>query len=53
MKDENGNEKIEIRSILPVTIAIDHRALDYGDCVPFMKRLDEIFENPSIIQKWK
>ena len=53
VKDENGNEKIEIRSILPVTIAIDHRALDYGDCVPFMKRLDEIFENPSIIQKWK
>lgn len=51
--DENGNEKIEIRSVLPITIAIDHRALDYGDCVPFMERLDKIFDNPSIIQKWK
>ena len=32
--DENGNDKIEIRLILPITIAIDHRALDYGDVVP-------------------
>ena len=52
-KDENGNDKIEIRLILPITIAIDHRALDYGDVVPFMRKLDEIFDNPSIIQSWK
>ncbi|MDE5605410.1 MAG: 2-oxo acid dehydrogenase subunit E2 [Eubacterium sp.] len=51
--DENGNEKIEIRSILPITVAIDHRALDYGDCVPFFEKLDEIFDNPSVIQNWK
>ncbi len=51
--DENGNDKIEIRSILPITIAIDHRALDYGDAVPFMQRLDEIFAAPQIIQSWK
>ena len=53
VKDENGNESVEIRTIMPITIAIDHRALDYGDIVPFMKKLDEIFENPSIIQEWK
>ena len=51
--DENGNEKIEIRSILPITVAIDHRTLDYGDCVPFFEKLDEVFDNPSIIQNWK
>lgn len=51
--DENGNDKIEIRLIMPLTIAIDHRALDYGDVVPFMRKLDEIFANPSIIQEWK
>lgn len=51
--DENGNEKIESRLIMPITIAIDHRALDYGDMVPFMRRLDEIIENPSVIQEWK
>lgn len=51
--DENGNDKIEPRLVMPLTIAIDHRALDYGDVVPFMKKLDEIFADPSIIQSWK
>lgn len=51
--DENGNDKIDVRLIMPITIAIDHRALDYGDVVPFMRKLDEIFENPSVIQTWK
>lgn len=51
--DENGEEKVEIRSILPITIAIDHRALDYGDCLDFFKKLDEIFENPAVIHEWK
>lgn len=37
IKDENGCKKIEIRQVLPITVAIDHRALDYGDCVPFFK----------------
>ncbi len=51
--DENGNESIEIRSIMPLTIAFDHKALDYGDVVPFCDRLDEIFENPSVIHEWR
>lgn len=53
VKDENGDDKIETRLIMPITIAIDHRALDYGDVVPFMRKLDEIIENPSVIQDWK
>ncbi len=51
--DDNGKEKAEIRSTITITCAIDHRALDYGDCVPMLKRLNEIFKNPSIIQSWK
>ncbi|MGN1123397.1 MAG: 2-oxo acid dehydrogenase subunit E2 [Eubacterium sp.] len=51
--DENGVDRIESRLILPLTVAIDHKALDYGDIVPFFRKLDEIFENPSIIQEWK
>ena len=51
--DEFGEEKIEIRSILPITIAIDHRSLDYGDVVPCLRKFDEIFDNPSVIQNWK
>ena len=51
--DKNGNDRIEPRLVMPLTIAIDHRALDYSDVVPFMKKLDEIFADPSIIQSWK
>ena len=51
--DENGNDTIEVRSILPLTIAIDHKALDYCDVLPFMNKLDEIFGNPAVIHEWK
>ena len=37
---------------MPLTIAFDHRALDLGDVVPFMKKLDEIFANPEMIKEW-
>lgn len=53
VKDANGNKKIEIRQIMPITVAIDHRALDYGDCKPFYEKLDEIFSHPEVILKWR
>lgn len=37
---------------MPMTIAFDHRAIDYSDIVPFMEKLDKIFENPEIIKEW-
>lgn len=51
--NSEGNDEIAIRMILPITIAIDHRALDYGDVVPFMRKLDEIFADVTIIDDWK
>ena len=51
--DENGNDEIYIGFTMPITAAMDHRALDYGDMVPFFEKLDSIFENPSIIHEWK
>lgn len=48
--DENGS--IYAGSRLPITIAFDHRALDTSDVVPFMKKLDEIFEHPFLIKDW-
>lgn len=51
--DENGEDKIEIGYVMPITVAIDHKALDYGDVVPFFQKLDEIFANPQIIHSWK
>ena len=47
--DENGEEKIEIRTILPLTICFDHRALDFSEVAPFIRKLEEIFNNPEII----
>ena len=51
--DENGNKSIEVRQVLPICMAFDHRALDFGEAVPFMKRLDDIFANPEQIHTWK
>lgn len=51
--NSEGKDEIAVRMILPITIAIDHRALDYGDVVPFMRRLDEIFADTSVIGDWK
>ncbi len=51
--DSFGNKSIEACKVLPICIAFDHRALDFGDIVPFLKRLDDIFENPKVIHTWK
>ena len=51
--NENNEKEIAIRQVLPFTIVFDHRALDFGDIVPFIKKLDEIFEAPEIIHTWK
>ena len=40
------------RQFLPISLMFDHRALDYGDLVPFMRRLDEIFANPAVMADW-
>lgn len=47
-----GKDIIKVGKILPICIAFDHRALDFGDIVPFTKKLDEIFNNPEIIHEW-
>ena len=47
--DEEGNEKMEIRTILPMCICFDHRALDFGEVKPFLAKLDDIFEHPEQI----
>lgn len=47
--NENGEDEIVIRNILPLTICFDHRALDFGEVAPFIRKLEEIFNNPEII----
>ena len=50
--DSCGVKNAEFRKILPICIAFDHRALDFGDVIPFTRRCSEIFENPEIIREW-
>ncbi|MBQ2759267.1 MAG: 2-oxo acid dehydrogenase subunit E2 [Clostridia bacterium] len=49
---EDESKEIAIRKVIPLCIAFDHRALDFGDIVPFLKRMDDIFENPAQIKDW-
>ncbi|MGG7160305.1 2-oxo acid dehydrogenase subunit E2 [Clostridium baratii] len=50
--DENGEKAIGIRKTLQICLAFDHRALDFGEIIPFMKKLDSIFENPNILKSF-
>ena len=51
--NENGEDEMYIGYTMPITVAMDHRALDYGDMVPFFEKVDAIFADPSIIHSWK
>jgi pyruvate dehydrogenase E2 component (dihydrolipoamide acetyltransferase) len=48
----NDRKEISPRKYLPFSILTDHRALDYGNSIPFMKRLDEIFAHPEHLAQW-
>ena len=50
--DARGRKSVESRKVLPMCIAFDHRALDFGEIVPFLKTLDAIFANPEIMRSW-
>lgn len=51
-RDKNDKKVTGIRTYLPLHVVIDHRALDFGDIVPFFKKLDEIFKNPQVLYNW-
>lgn len=48
----DGSYTVESRMICPMCLAVDHRAAEYGDLVPFIRKLDEIFANPEVIFNW-
>ena len=50
--DSCGAKSADFRKILPICIAFDHRALDFGDVIPFIRRCNGIFESPSVINEW-
>lgn len=46
---KNGKKEVGIKTVLPICIAFDHRALDFGDIIPFIKKLDAISESPEFV----
>ncbi|MDR0531914.1 MAG: 2-oxo acid dehydrogenase subunit E2 [Oscillospiraceae bacterium] len=49
----DGAKEVVPRKFIPISLLFDHRALDYGDIVPFMQRLDHIFAHPEELKDWK
>ncbi|NMC84863.1 MAG: 2-oxo acid dehydrogenase subunit E2 [Anaerolineaceae bacterium] len=47
-----GEKEIGIRNTLPMCMAFDHRAIDFDAMIPFLRKLDDIFEHPEIIHTW-
>lgn len=50
--NEAGEKALGIRKYLPMCLAFDHRVLDFSDLVPFLSRLDRLFQNPKEIHSW-
>lgn len=50
MVDENDN--IYIGRKMTLTLIFDHRAVDMGLLIPFVKKIDGVFKNPEIIKEW-
>lgn len=42
---------IKATKIIPLTIAVDHRAVDFNDTVPFMRRMDELLKDREEIKE--
>ncbi len=51
-KNEKGEAEFGMKKLLPITLMFDHRIGGFGDVMPFIKRLDEIFETPEVIREW-
>lgn len=51
-KNEDGVVDIATKKMLPINIMFDHRIGGFGDVVPFLNKINEIFENPEIIRTW-
>lgn len=51
-RNEKGEVDLGTKKVLPINIMFDHRIGGFGDIVPFIRKLDEIFDNPEVIREW-
>ncbi len=50
--NDKGEKEIAIRQIMPMTIMFDHRVCEYGDAVGFIRKIQDICDNPEQIMEW-
>ena len=51
-RNEKGEVDLGTKKVLPITLMFDHRIGAFNDVMPFIKKLDEIFQNPEIMREW-
>lgn len=51
-RNSKGEIDLGVKKVMPITLTFDHRIGALNDVLPFIKKLDEIFENPEVIKEW-
>lgn len=51
-RNDKGEVDLATKKVLPITLMFDHRIGGFNDVMPFIKKLDEIFQNPKIMREW-
>ncbi len=51
-KKEDGQLDLKTVKILPITILFDHKIGGFPDIVPFLNKMDSLFENPEEMLDW-
>ena len=51
-EDEKGNLRLGTKKILPLGLNFDHKIGGAYELTPFIKKLEEIFDNPEVMYSW-
>lgn len=51
-RNSKGEIDLGVKKVMPITLTFDHRIGALNDVVPYIKTLDNVFENPEIIKEW-
>lgn len=51
-RNEKGELDVRMKKVLPVMMVFDHKIGGAADLMPFIEKMDEIFEHPEVIHGW-
>jgi pyruvate/2-oxoglutarate dehydrogenase complex dihydrolipoamide acyltransferase (E2) component len=49
VESASGQEEVQIRNILPLTLCFDHRAMDLEHVRPFIDKINTLCKNPALL----